>query len=245
MSKIVIFSLMLTLSSFLMAQPCTPDQHLPAAGIFPKKLEDAHVNIMYQQVIQFKAPRDTTAYVPQLNTTLPVEVDSIRILKVIGLPEGMSYECHNAGCIINGGEVGCLLISGTCATPGGYPLQVIIKTSAKAILGVTKIPQTQIDTNTRYGIFVSWPTGIIQVVENDDIRIYPNPASNSLTIHHGMYQQLASVRVYDMFGKKTLDQTLDNDNSTQTFDITGLPKGIYSIEICAGEKSLTKRFVKE
>lgn len=245
MSKLVLFSLMFAWATFLVAQPCTPNQNLPGAGIFPAKLDDANVNVQYEQVIQFKAPRDTSAYVPQLGTTLPVEVDSIRVMDVLGLPPGMSYACHNASCMVDGGEVGCLLISGTCSVPGGYPLQVIIKTSAKAIIGATKIPQSQIDTNTRYGVFVNWPTGIAQVIENAHINIYPNPAGNQLTIEGGVNSPLVSCTLYDMMGKKITTHSLSNDRYTHSIDITGLDKGMYMIEVNTQEQTFTKRFMKE
>jgi hypothetical protein len=245
MSKIVIFSLMLTWCSFLMAQPCTPDQSIQNAGIFPAKLDDAHLNVAYSQVIQFKAPLDTTAYVPQLGSTLPVTVDSIRILDVLGLPPAMSYECHNASCMVNGGKIGCLLISGTCNTPGGYPLRVIIKTSARAFINNIPIPQTKIDTNTRYGVFVNWPTGIAQVTENDQVAVYPNPAADYLSINGGVNSRLLSVTLYNLLGKKIHSQDLQADRYTHQIDISYLEKGMYSVEVNTQDGIMVKKFLKE
>lgn len=244
MSKIVIFGLMLMWSSFLIAQPCTPNQNMPN-GIFPAQLEDADLNIMYQQVIQFKSPRDTTAYVPQLGSSLPVEIDSIRIMDVLGLPPGMTYACHNNSCIIEGGSVGCLLISGTCATPGGYPLQVIIKTSAKAVLGPTKIPQTQIDTNTRFGVFVNWATGLMDIVENAPLKVYPNPTTDVLILETGLSDPLMSVTITDVLGKEVLSQQYSKDIYKQQIMVKEFDHGVYIVSVQAGDHVYTKRFLKE
>jgi hypothetical protein len=244
MSKIVIFSLMLMWCTILIAQPCTPNPGLPN-GIFPSTLAEAELNVPYQQVIQFKSPRDTTAYVPDLGISLDIEIDSIRILDVLGLPPGMVYACHNNSCMINGGEAGCLLISGTCVEPGGYPLRVIIKTRAKAILGVTKIPQDQIDTNTRYGIMVNWATGLMDIVENGPIKIYPNPTTDFLILESGMNAPLTSITITDILGKEVLSQSYSNDDYKQQVSVAQLKNGIYSVYIKAGDEVYTKRFLKE
>lgn len=245
MSKIVIFSLMLMWCSFLIAQPCIPDQSITNAGIFPAKLSDADLNVSYNQVIQFKAPKDTTAYVAQLGITLPIEIDSIRVLDVLGLPPGMGYACNNNSCMINGGDVGCLLISGTCSTPGGYPLRVIVKTSAKAIIGATKIPQTQIDTNTRYGIFVNWATGLMDIVENDLLKVYPNPSTDFLIIESGLNNSLGSISITSIIGKEVLTLQFDKGIYKQQIAVNQLAYGVYSINIQAGDRVYTKRFLKE
>jgi hypothetical protein len=242
MSKILLFTLMFGLSLYSFAQ-CTPDLTIKRSGTFPDKLQDADLNVAYSQVVQFKSPSDTTVFVPQLNTTLPVEIDSMRVMEVIGLPPGMSYACHNNTCMINGGGVGCIIISGTCATPGGYPIKIIVKTSAKAILGVTKIPQTQIDTNEHYGVFVNWPTGLAQVIANNSINVFPNPAKNVLMIEGDFSGNQSAVSIYDALGKKVFTQELSAHNYTNKVDIKNLENGLYWVEIKSGQTNFTKRLL--
>jgi hypothetical protein len=58
------------------------------------------------------------------------------------------------------------------------------------------------------------------------INIYPNPNSGIFTINHSInYQELPILTVYDILGKKVMENTLPN--STQTIDMSGFNKGVY------------------
>lgn len=247
-SKIVFFGFAMVWCFKSTAQ-CTPDHTITASqGIFPEQLPAANLNVQYSQVVQFKAPLDTNVFYAPLGTTVSVRIDSLRIVDVLGLPPGMSYQCNSASCMINGGDVGCLLISGTTTERGGHPLRVIIRTSAK-IKGTPPfpdIPQVSTDTNTRYNLFVNWPTGLQQLNGLPGMSVYPNPATHTLYIEadlttaHG-----ARATMYDITGKAVLLQPLQAVSSRQSLDITALAKGIYSLSVVSEKGIMRQKVVVE
>lgn len=243
-SKILFFILLLITGGNLFAQPCTPDVNLPyTQGTYPGELPDATRNSSYSQVIQFKAPLDTNIFYQPLNTTVAVKIDSLRITGVQGLPPGMSYRCHNSSCMVNGGAVGCIVLEGVPTEAGGYPLLVLTRTSGK-LKGTPPfpdIPQVQNDTNTRYRLFVNWPTGIPQLIESGKIQVYPNPVQSTVTIEGDFSTgKQAVLTVFDSLGKKVKQLNLSGDSYTQQFSVTDLPSGVYSFTIINGSETYTK-----
>lgn len=69
--------------------------------------------------------------------------------------------------------------------------------------------------------------------------IYPNPSSDKIfiTAKHSLPK---SATIYSMDGKKVLNLSLQNNS----IDVSGLPKGIYFVEINSPEGSSTQKFIK-
>jgi hypothetical protein len=248
LSKIAFFGFALILCVKSSAQ-CTPDNTIQASqGIFPEQLPAANLNVAYTQVVQFKAPIDTNVFYAPLQTTVAVRIDSLRIVDVLGLPPGMSYQCNNASCMINGGEVGCLLIQGTTTEGGGHPLKVIIRTSAK-IKGTPPfpdIPQVSTDTNTRYDLFVNWPTGLFTPGGVEAMHVYPNPASGTLYIEADLSaEKNVAAIIYDITGKAVLTQALQIISTKQSLDISALAKGVYSLSVVSEKGIKQQKIVVE
>ncbi len=89
---------------------------------------------------------------------------------------------------------------------------------------------------------VLW-TGIASHNQNNILHIYPNPASNQLTISN---RQLANgkevtVTVYDVVGKAQLQLK----TTATTFDISAIAAGIYMLQVQQGDKLFYGKFVKE
>jgi len=87
----------------------------------------------------------------------------------------------------------------------------------------------------------------ISIDENDDhelLTIYPNPASNFITIEKSAVssKQLA-VKIFNTQGQLVYQCAMNNEKLT--IDISALSKGIYIINIFDGEKQAHKKIVKE
>jgi hypothetical protein len=76
------------------------------------------------------------------------------------------------------------------------------------------------------------PDGISKVNSVATVKVFPNPASDFVTIERAD-SKLAYLSIYDMKGTKVMDKILKS--SSETIDITGLSTGIYIISI-NGEK---------
>jgi len=79
-------------------------------------------------------------------------------------------------------------------------------------------------------------TGVDSSVDNSSLVIYPNPATNNLTINS--VDKVDKVEIYDSFGKLSMIS-----NQTKV-NISKLEKGIYLIRVYTGSKITTKKIMK-
>jgi hypothetical protein len=77
-----------------------------------------------------------------------------------------------------------------------------------------------------------------ETAQDNNIGIYPNPASDHLTIKSK--SKINGVEAYDMAGRK-LDIKL-NDNK---IDVTSLQSGNYILKIATKEGIKTEKFIKK
>jgi hypothetical protein len=81
------------------------------------------------------------------------------------------------------------------------------------------------------------PLGL-QQVNSALIKIYPNPASNVLTISG--VNNIDSVKVYSILGR--LEKEVFN---TQQIEISDLASGIYFVKVSNGSNVISKKFIKQ
>jgi hypothetical protein len=73
---------------------------------------------------------------------------------------------------------------------------------------------------------------------NQNITIYPNPASNILTITNIKYK--TSIRIFDIMGKLVLEKEIENNT---TFDISLLNQGVFTILVDNTKSRILKKIV--
>ncbi|NRB59651.1 MAG: VCBS repeat-containing protein [Winogradskyella sp.] len=111
---------------------------------------------------------------------------------------------------------------------------------------------------------IYWPSGVIDVVPNPtintthnivegtfplsledqsltDISIFPNPAKDILTISTVVDLNQRIATVFDVTGKKVLNQRL----MTNQVDVSTLQNGVYFLRIENEGRSITRKFIKE
>ncbi|MDP9957617.1 hypothetical protein J2X97_003286 [Epilithonimonas hungarica] len=84
------------------------------------------------------------------------------------------------------------------------------------------------------------------LMENKDIRIYPNPVKNHAYVEIGLDFESADIYLYDMAGK--VIQQLQTKNRVTKMDTSRLPQGVYIIKASIPtqqNKKLTTKIVKE
>lgn len=76
------------------------------------------------------------------------------------------------------------------------------------------------------------------------LSIVPNPSSGFASIHSDMNIGEAEIEVYDILGelKMKFEDVLSSSHST-TFDISGLPSGLYSIRVREGGNVMSLRMM--
>ena len=118
------------------AQVCMPDSQYTASGIYPDTLPNTCVNEPYSQTVTLVIPEDTVI-------GFPVDIDSVVLQDVIGLPPGLSYLCEPTNCSFAGGTNSCVLVSGTPTVPGTYEIDIATVYHVSSFVGPVAVPDTQ------------------------------------------------------------------------------------------------------
>jgi len=220
------------INSFTNAQ-CTPDTSLVTTGVYPAKLPDARVGQNYAQVLQFHVTKDTMVTIPIFGTT-KANVDSFTIVKVNGIPNGLSFQCNTANCAIPGGGNGCADVKGIPTQKGVYPLEIILK--IKVSIGILG-SQTVYDTLNAYSLTVNSPVSIKNANQNENFnyQIFPNPIVNNqfnLSVWN-KNSNYCTVKVYNIQGALVAMQLvkLNTGFNQQNIQLDGIAKGIYLLQI--------------
>jgi gingipain R len=78
---------------------------------------------------------------------------------------------------------------------------------------------------------------------NNEISIYPNPATQLLSVNFGDIQKNnVGITVFDLFGKKIVSMTNPKIvNNTTDIDVSSLPSGVYFVRITTDNISKTAK----
>lgn len=97
----------------------------------------------------------------------------------------------------------------------------------------------------------SRPLGLTKQHANSEIKVFPNPAHNHITISYAsLSENTVSISLYDYTGKlvKTFDnEQVQKNNNEVTIDVSNLKLsgGIYFIKTNANNKTHTQKIVIE
>jgi hypothetical protein len=86
----------------------------------------------------------------------------------------------------------------------------------------------------------SAPTGIANVINGNEFSIYPNPATNKLTVK-GLAK--ADYRIVSILGQVVGSGNINNDEFP--IDISGLSSGTYSLSLFSEGESQSVKFIKQ
>jgi len=74
--------------------------------------------------------------------------------------------------------------------------------------------------------------------------IYPNPATDKLSLNFGTAYKTATISILDLQGRSLLSQTAAN-TQVESLDISSLNNGIYFVRVIADGKVMNSKFVKK
>ena len=92
-----------------------------------------------------------------------------------------------------------------------------------------------------YGVLVN-ATLNTKTVNTSQLKLFPNPVQDELTITLQNNVPLSAYEIYDISGKKVMTSTLNPSNRIQ---VSGLSKGLYFIKVKAAKSELISRFMKK
>lgn len=82
-------------------------------------------------------------------------------------------------------------------------------------------------------------TALTERIVSNPISLYPNPTSNELTID--TEQKISEVSIIDITGKIIMI----TKQNTKTINVSDLSNGLYFIKLSTGERTITKKFLKQ
>jgi hypothetical protein len=87
---------------------------------------------------------------------------------------------------------------------------------------------TTLDYNVISFIETLSPIGIEEVSSGNGISVYPNPATDKVTINSGFDKEIASILLFDYSGRQL---NVQFEKESKSFSINKLPSGIYFLKI--------------
>jgi len=108
--------------------------------------------------------------------------------------------------------------------------------------GINYYRLKQVDRDGRYTY-----SPIVKVVFEKDVEalhVFPNPAVNTITIQYTGDQKKITFTVFDFAGRQLMCKTLNNQSIWQS-NISGLVKGVYTIQLNDGTKQSFVKLVKQ
>lgn len=239
MKKIILNLSLLGLAMNAMAQSCVRDSTITEPGSYPSQLPTGNAGQYYEGVMQFNIPADTS--VDFNGNTVTANIDSIKVLAVLGLPAGLTYACNPLSCALPGGETSCGIVYGTIdpSESGSFPFAIPVRIYAR--IGGT-FPYQQPDTFYTISMDVNAFTSEKRIVENS-LSAYPNPAGNALFIGLPFSAFNAELRVFDRQGKR-IDLPLEREYNRLTLNTASLAPGIYFGEVSDGKAVYRFHFVR-
>ncbi|WP_188618759.1 T9SS type A sorting domain-containing protein, partial [Cloacibacterium rupense] len=82
-----------------------------------------------------------------------------------------------------------------------------------------------------------------QLIEKQDMRIYPNPVEDYCYVEIGVEFKEATITVYDMTGK--LAYQTQTKNRVTKLNTSNLPQGVFVVIAKTENKSITNKIVKK
>jgi hypothetical protein len=220
MVKNIFFATALIWFGALAGQTCTPDKSLTKSGFLPAVLPPAVVNSYYNEGISVLTFRDT--HTVQLGIKIPVKIDSIKVMRINGLPAGMNFKCQHPRCVFLWDTVRCISFYGTATQSGTYPLKIHVRAFAK-VGGFT--PQTQNDSITSYSLEVINGTASAWQPVSASFRISPNPANDYIMIDDDYANR--KWMITDLSGRELPCSVLEKSAYQTKVSVNHLKPGLY------------------
>ena len=100
------------------------------------------------------------------------------------------------------------------------------------------------NAHPRLKICYTIPAGIVETANDNSLNIFPNPASNQLTITNPRFA-IESIVVFDMLGQKVYSERPTNINHQLTVNVSELSSGIYFVKVKGEKEERVVKFVKQ
>ena len=184
-------------------------------------------------------------------------VDSMSLVEVSGLPNGLNLNCVSSNCVLDGNLLTCVSVDGTTSDPVGiYPIVILIDIYTHGILdlGIIQFPVAtslydatgSYESITGYTISVG-PTSV-EVINSNEFTLLqnnPNPSDGNTEIKFNTpISGNVTFTVTDMFGKLVYSESIQTLSGMNTVKLTNsLSAGIYTYSVNNNNVLLSKQMI--
>ncbi len=183
------------------------------------------------------------ATVAELNNPWEVTFDAIGNLYIADLGNNRIRTINTAGIISTIVGTGTLGYSGD----GGQATAAKLNNPTGIVLDITGNLFIADEYNQRIRKVTNVAAaGIEQFANsNEQVTVYPNPASTSLTLTLSKVEGTCSVSIYDMMGKLVMQHTCfpPSEGQGEAINVADLNEGVYNISIASNGATANKRVV--
>ena len=185
-------------------------------------------------------------------------VDSMSLVSIDGLPNGLSLSCTYNNCVLPGNVLTCASLDGTSSDPVGvYPITIWVDVYTHGILdlGIIQYPLStslfeatgSYESLTGYKIIVSNNSSYEMFNSNEFslLQNIPNPSDgNTKIMFNTPNAGNVSLIVVDMFGKCVISKEISSVSGLNTINLSqDLSPGIYNYSVQVNDVILTKRMI--
>ncbi len=266
MKKFFLLSLMCIFSASIFAQIniCTVDTEMWAdssAGVYPRPFNELDgtggiedticLNTEYQTILTVVVSESI-----ELNG-INVPVDSLQLLEVVGLPEGITYECSTPNCVYKPEDIaGCITVYGTATNADQIGSNEI---SVSAILySLFDVPINFPDPIIAPGTYslevkAEGSENCTEYVNTTEvntnisaIKLYPNPASEQIIVEANLEESdNYQLVIRNLFGAVVMSRSLDLQKGMNNVEmnIEQLKNGIYTYNLQNENGLVSRKFV--
>ena len=270
MKKSLLFTILFTLSLTVFAQqsPCVPDASLQDStfGLWPDTIQNlpiAQLDTYYEEHIQIKTPNTVGEVMGDpyeidilgfpVNIA-PLEIDSIKLVGVNGLPSVMSTYLSNPDSVFMGNDIACVTLFGTPGNNelGTHDISLIIDGWINvSVIGTVSLYDQLGDYETIDGYRLVVQSEMVSIDENNNLSFSvsqnsPNPFSSRTNIEFNSTNEGEYLFcIVNLLGE-VQDHRILNANygiNKIEIDASALSSGIYFYSLSNAQEMITKKMI--
>ncbi len=270
MKKSLLFTLLFTICLTVFAQqnPCVPDAVLQDStfGLWPDTIQNlpiAQLDTYYEEHIQIKTPNTVGEVMGDpyeidilgfpVNIA-PLEIDSIKLVGVNGLPSVMSTYLSNPDSVFMGNDIACVTLFGTPGDNelGTHELSLIIDGWINvSVIGTVSLYDQLGDYETIDGYRLVVQSEMVSIDQNNNLSFSvsqnsPNPFSIRTNIEFNSTNEGEYIfYIVNLLGE-VQDHRIVNANygiNKIDIDASALSSGIYFYTLSNAQEMITKKMI--
>ncbi len=270
MKKSLLFTLLFTLSLTVFAQqsPCVPDASLQDStfGLWPDTIQNlpiAQLDTYYEEHIQIKTPNTVGEVMGDpyeidilgfpVNIA-PLEIDSIKLVGVNGLPSVMSTYLSNPDSVFMGNDIACVTLFGTPGDNelGTHDISLIIDGWINvSVIGTVSLYDQLGDYETIDGYRLVVQSEMVSIDENNNLPFSvsqnsPNPFSSRTNIEFNSTNEGEYLFcIVNLLGELQDHRIVNANYGINKIDIdaSALSSGIYFYSLSNAQEMITKKMI--